>query len=113
LQKVVSEIPHDTVEMGEVEFCAQFLTMMYLVVIRMESRVNFVDWWCFVLMLPEDRASLDIIQENIELVGLVGKPPIVKKHIQAFLPPNLSGYPNRFSRWCFRCKYGRRVGIRQ
>ncbi len=32
-------------------------------------------------MLPEDQASLDIMQENIELMGLVAKHPILEKHI--------------------------------
>jgi hypothetical protein len=44
LQKVVNEIPHDIVEMGEVKFCVQFLAMMLLFLIQMESRVDIVDW---------------------------------------------------------------------
>jgi hypothetical protein len=87
LQKVINEVPHDTVKMGEVEFCAQFLAMMLLVRIRMESRVNFVDWRRFVLTLPEDWASLDIMQENIELVGLVGKPLSLRNMFEHFFLP--------------------------
>jgi hypothetical protein len=90
--------------MGEVKFCAQFLAMTLLIVIRMESRVDFVVWRHFVLVLTEDQASLDIMQENIKLVGLVGKPPFVEKHVQA-LP--------WFSRWGFDCKYGRWDGIQR
>jgi hypothetical protein len=96
--------------MGEVEFCAQFLTVM-LLVIQIESRVDLIGWQRFVLTLPEDRASVDIMQEYIKLIGLVGKLPIVKKHVQMLLPSNLLGYPNQFSRWCFHCKYRSWVGI--
>jgi hypothetical protein len=80
--------------MEEVKFCVQCLAMMLLVVIQMESRVDLVDWRRFVLTLPEDWASVDIMQEYIELMGLVGKPPVVEKHIQTLLPVNLLGYPN-------------------
>ncbi len=85
--------------------------MTLLVVIQMELRVYLVDWRRFVLTLPEYRASLDIMQEYIKLMGLVGKPPIVKKHVQMLLPANLLGYPNWSSRWRFCCKYGWWVGI--
>jgi hypothetical protein len=111
--KVVNEVLHNNVKMEEVEFCAQFLAVMLLVIIQMESRVNLVDWQHFVLTLPEDWASLHIMQEYIELMGLVRKPPIIKKHVQMLLPTNLSGNPNWFSRWCFCCKYRRWVGIQR
>ncbi len=86
---------------------------MLLVIIQTESRVDHVDWWSFVLTLPEDWAFLHIMQEYIELMGLVRKPSIIKKHIRTLLPVILLGNPNWFSRWCFCCKYGRWVGIRQ
>jgi hypothetical protein len=87
--------------------------MKLLIEIQVESTVNFVDWWRFVLTLLENWASLDIMQENIELMGLARKSSIVEKHIQVLLPANLLGYPNWFSRWCFRWQYGRWVGIRR
>jgi hypothetical protein len=54
------------------------------------------------LALPKDGAALDVMKDNVELMRLVGEPPIVEKHVWALLAPNLTSDSDRLAGWICR-----------
>ena len=89
--------------MGQVKLLAQLSAVERFVVNSMETRINVVEQGSRVLASLQDGTALDIVQDDIELVRLIGEPAVVEENIWPFPSLNLSGDANGFA--------GRRVGI--
>ena len=87
--------------MGQVKLCAQFLPVDGFDICRCESRVDIIEWWRRMLLYAENRATFDITQEGIKLVGLIWKSAIVIEDVIGSLP--LLGLShNADGRWLVR-----------
>lgn len=73
-------------KMGQVELCAQFLPVNGLDICRGEIRVDIIEWWRGMLSFAENSATIDILQEGVKLVGLIGESSIVIEDVIRSLP---------------------------
>jgi hypothetical protein len=88
--------------MGQVQLLAKLIAVERFVVISMEARVDIVEWRSRVLPFPQARFSLNIMEDDIELVGLIREPAVLEENIWPFLSLKLTGNADGFA--------GRRVG---
>ena len=73
-------------KMRQVELGAQFLPVDGLDICRCEVRVDIIEWWRGMLSFAENRTTIDIVQEGVKLVGLIGESSIVIKDVIGSLP---------------------------
>ena len=73
-------------EVGQVKLCARFLPVDGFDICRCESRVDIIEWWRRILLFTENRATFNIAQEGIKLVGLIWKSAIVIEDVIGSLP---------------------------
>ncbi len=71
--------------------------MERLVVNSMEARVDVIQRRGRVLVSPKDGAAIYIVEDDIELVRLVGEPAVVEENIWPFPSLNLAGDANGFA----------------
>ena len=71
---------------------------------REEARVDIVNRRRDMLASPKNGSALDVMQDNVELVGLVGEPPIIEKYIRALPTPNLPSDSDWLAGWIGRCE---------
>ncbi len=71
--------------------------MEQFVINRMKTRIDVVQRWSRVLLSPQDRTALNIVQNNVKLVQLIGEPAVVDENVWSFPPLNLSGDANGFA----------------
>jgi hypothetical protein len=67
-----------------------------LIVDREESWVNFVERWGKVLALSKNCTPVDVMEENIEFMQLVGITAVVVKDVLPLLAAHPIGDTNRF-----------------
>ncbi len=58
--------------MQKVKLLSKFGTVACLVVIRLKMWINSVNWRGWIIALTEDGTALDIVEDDVKLVGLVG-----------------------------------------
>ncbi len=63
--------------------------MKLFVLYRMKLWVNGGKFWGWMLMLAKDGSSINIVEEGIELVGLIGEAAVIHENI-----PALAGSPS-------------------
>ena len=88
--------------MGQVKLLSELIPVECFVINSMETMVDIVEWRGRMLLFLQDEASLNIVEDDIELVGLIREPAVIEEDIWLFLPLNLSGYADGFA--------GRQVG---
>jgi hypothetical protein len=99
LKKFVNKVSGPTVKVGQVDLRSQFLAMNFFIIEREEGRVNIVDRRRVMYAPPKNGAALDIMLDNIELVRLVGEPPIVEKYVGTLLAPNFLSDSDWLAGW--------------
>ena len=80
------------------------MTVERFVVNSMEARVDIVDRRGWMLPLPQDGATCHVMEDYIELVGLIREPAVVEENVRTFPAFNLTGDADRFA--------GRRGGVK-
>ena len=63
--------------------------MKLIIVYHMKSWVDVVKFWGWMLTLAKDGSSINIVEEGIELVGLIGEAAVIHENI-----PALAGIPS-------------------
>ncbi len=76
---------HSLVKMRQIELLAQIRTVSCIVVYHEESWVNVVERWGGVLALAWNRTTIDVMQENVKFMRLVGITMVVVKNVLALL----------------------------
>lgn len=71
---------------------------------RQETRVDVVERWRGMLSLPKDRATLNVMEDDVEIMRLVWKSSIVEEYVRTLFAPNLTSDPNRLAGWISRGK---------
>jgi hypothetical protein len=86
LQQLINPIANNGVKEQKVELLSNFGTVACLVVMRQKMWINIVDWrgWMFAPM--EDGTALDIVEDDVKLVGWSGYPRLSKKMLACFFP---------------------------
>ena len=73
------------IEMGKVELLAEFCTVEGFVINRVEFGVDVVDKWGRVFSFTKDAPAVDVMEDGIELMRLVGETAIVMEDIPGLL----------------------------
>jgi hypothetical protein len=73
-----------------------------LVITKQEERVNNIKWRRRVFEFPKDGSTINVVQENVELVWLIREPPVVNKDVlyslaDLFFLATWMGVPGSFS----------------
>ena len=84
LNKAVDECLRRLVEMGKVKLRTEFQAVLGFVVDRKEGGVDIVEGRSGMLAFAKNATSVDAMEDDIEVVRLVGKPAIVIKDVWAF-----------------------------
>jgi hypothetical protein len=66
------------------KLCPEFLGMKSIIKLIVEHGVNDVERRLWVLLLAKDYSSIDVMQEVVKLVRLVGESTVVVKDIPRF-----------------------------
>jgi hypothetical protein len=82
--------------MGQVKFLTELSAMEGFVVLRVKLRGDFIEGWGRMLTLAQDGTAVDITQEDIKVMRLIGKSLIVVKHISTLLPAHAGCNPDGF-----------------
>ena len=69
------------IEMGKVELLAEFCTVEGFVINRVELGVDVVDKWGGVFSFTKDAPAVDVMEDGIELMRLVGETAIVMEDV--------------------------------
>ncbi len=82
--------------MGQVKFLTELSAMEGFVVFREKLGGDLIEGWGRMLTLAQDGTAVDITQEDIKVMRLIGKSLIVVKHISTFLPAHAGCDPDGF-----------------
>jgi hypothetical protein len=99
LEQLIHEVPGRAVKVGQIDLRPQLLSVNLFVVRREEARINVVERGRGMFAPPKNWAALNVMQDHIKVVRLVGKPPIVEKYVGTLLAPNLPGDSDWLAGW--------------
>jgi hypothetical protein len=55
--------------------------MQFLIIYRMKTWVDLIKWRGGVPALAEDSPAVDVMQEGVELVRLIGEATVIQEHV--------------------------------
>lgn len=96
LDKAIDLILHTRVEMRQIKQLAQCRTVNCLVIGCKESWVDVIERWGGVLALSENGTPVNVMEENVEVMRLVGITAVVVKDVLALLSAHPIGDTNWF-----------------
>ncbi len=83
LNQAVNFCPEMSLQMGEVKVLTELLTMQFLVVYNVEMWVDLIEYGGRMLALAKDSPAIDVMQEGVKLVGLIGEATVIQEDILA------------------------------
>jgi hypothetical protein len=69
--------------MRKVKVLTELLAMQFLVVYHVETWVNLIKFGGGMLALAKDSPTVDVMQEGVKLVGLIGEARVIQEDILA------------------------------
>jgi hypothetical protein len=77
LQQLINPIANGGVEVQKVELLLKFGTVACLIVMQQKTWINIVDWQGWMFAPTEDGTALDVVEDDVKLMGLVGISAVV------------------------------------
>ncbi len=77
LQQSINPIANGGVEVQKVKLLSKFGTVVRLVVMQQKTWINIVYWRGWMFAPTEDGTTLDVVEDDIKLMGLVGISAVV------------------------------------
>ena len=68
-------------QVGYVQILAHALTVKGFIERKVEQRVSDIKWWSRMLEFPEDRPTINIVQEHVKFVRLIREASIVDEDV--------------------------------
>ncbi len=93
-------------EVREIDEPAQNCSMSCLVICDKKTGIDLVDRRSLVLAFAQDCASINVVEDHVELMQLIGITPVIVKNVQTFL----AAYPGSYANWFGACIGGKREG---
>ncbi len=93
-------------EVQEIDEPVQNHSMSCLVVCNKKTGINLVDRWSWVLAFAQDCASINVVEDHVKLMQLIGITLIIVENVLMFLSMYPGSYVNRFD----ACIGGKREG---
>ena len=78
--------------MREIKLAPEPHAVTCFIIRREEERINIIERWGGMLALSKDRATVDIMEENVELIGLIWVAAVVEEHVRSTFAFRLRGY---------------------
>jgi hypothetical protein len=102
LHHCIDAVLKSLVEVRWVQVLAKIVAMKGLIVPKQKERIDNIKRRRRMFMLLEDRSTINIVKENIELIQLVRKAPVVDENVLNSLTLVLFGYVDRQARQFLR-----------
>ncbi len=83
LNQAANFCPEMSLQMGEVKVLIELLAMQFLVVYHVETWVDLIKFGGGMLALAKDSPTIIIMQEGVELVGLIREATVIQEDILA------------------------------
>ncbi len=83
LIQAINFCPEMRLQMGEVKDLMELLAMQFLVVYHVVTWVNLIEFEGGMLALAKDSLTVNVMQEGVELVGLIGEATVIQEDILA------------------------------
>jgi hypothetical protein len=83
LNQTINFCPERRLQMGEVKVLVELLTMQFLAIYHVETRVDLIKFGGGMLALAKDSPTVGVMQEGVKLVGLIGEATVIQEDILA------------------------------
>ncbi len=106
LEQLIDLLLNTRGEVQEIDEPAQNCSMSCLVVWDEKTGINLIDRRSWVLAFAHDCASVNVVEDHVELMRLIGITPVIVESILTFLVTYPGSYANQFG----ACIGGKREG---
>jgi hypothetical protein len=93
-------------EVQKIDEPVQNCSMSCLVICDEKTGIDLVDRRSWVLAFAQDCASIDVVEDHVELMQLIGITPVIVENVLTFL----ATYPGSYANWFGTCIGGKREG---
>jgi hypothetical protein len=106
LEQLIDLLLNTCGEVQEIDEPAQNCFMSCLIVCDEKSGIDLVDRQSWVLAFAQDCASIDVVEDHVKLMQLIGLTPVIVENVLMFL----ATYPGSYANWFGACISGKREG---
>jgi hypothetical protein len=106
LEQLIDLLLNTRGEVQEIDEPVQNCSMSCLVVCDKKTGINLIDRQSWVLAFAQDCASINVVEDHVELMQLIGITPVIVENILTFLATYPGSNANQFS----TCIGGKREG---
>jgi hypothetical protein len=83
LNQAVNFCPEMSLQIGEVKVLTELIAMQFFVVYHVETWVDLIKFGGRMLALVKDSPTINVMQEGVELVGLIREAMVIQEDILA------------------------------
>jgi hypothetical protein len=106
LEQLIDLLLNTHREVREIDEPAQNRSMSCLIICDKKTGINLVDRRSWVLAFAQNCASINVVEDPVELMRLIGITPVIVENILTFL----ATYPGSYANWFGACIGGKREG---
>ena len=96
LDKAVNTVTDRCREVGQVEFPTKLRAVDGFIVGSKKRGVDIVEGWCRMLAPTKDRSAINVAEDDVKVMRLIGESTIVLENVPTLLAAHAGGNPDGF-----------------